>query len=165
MKPKELAKLLEVVVRKVVRDELKPIITEVVKASKPVEQSRVKQPSAKKSGVSLFEVLGEEKQKPQTKFSDDAMLNGILNETANDGEWRNLDGNPYTSQQAQGFNRAQMAEMIGYGNGVATAQTMAPMTGPDGEPINTNIEGTAVGDALTRDYSALMKTINAKKGK
>jgi len=165
MKPKELAKLLEVVVRKVVRDELKPIITEVVKASKPVEQSRVKQPSAKKSGVSLFEVLGEETQKPQTKFSDDAMLNGILNETANDGEWRNLDANPYTSQQAQGFNRAQMAEMIGYGDGVATAQTMAPMTGPDGEPINTNIEGTAVGDALTRDYSELMKTISAKKGK
>jgi len=55
--------------------------------------------------------------------------------------------------------------MIGYSDGVATAQTMAPMTGPDGEPINTNIEGTAVGDALTRDYSALMKTINAKKGK
>jgi hypothetical protein len=31
--------------------------------------------------------------------------------------------------------------------------------------MNVNIEGTAVGDALTKDYSALMKTINAKKGK
>ena len=40
-----------------------------------------------------------------------------------------------------------------------------PTLDPEGRPMNVNIEGTPVGDALTKDYSALMKTINAKKGK
>ena len=30
--------------------------------------------------------------------------------------------------------------------------------------MNVNLEGTGVGKALTRDYSALMKKLNNKKG-
>jgi hypothetical protein len=43
---------------------------------------------------------------------------------------------------------------------------MMPTTDIDGKPVDTNNEQVAaVGAALTKDYSALMKTINAKKGK
>ena len=92
------------------------------------------------------------------------MLNEMLNETAESGEWRTMDST-FGANQAQGFNRQVMAEKLGYGNGVPTAQNMTPTIDPDGNPMNVNIEGTAVGDALTKDYSKLMKTINAKKGK
>ena len=169
MKAKELAQLLEVVVRKVVREELKPIISEVKKNSKPVMRERAVDNSKIKKDpldINISDILKEERKPKQQsqKFTNNPVLNDLLNETANDGEWRNMEST-FTSQQAQGFNRAQMAEMLGYGDGVATPQNMIPNVGPDGEPINVNIEGTAVGDALTRDYSQLMKTINAKKGK
>jgi hypothetical protein len=164
MKAKELAQLLEVVVRKVVREELKPIISEVKKNSKPVIRERaVDNSKVTKDPLDISGLLETKKPKVQ-KFSENPLLNDMLNETAESGEWRNMDST-FTSQQAQGFNRAQMAEMLGYGDGVATTTNMTPTLDPDGEPMNVNIEGTAVGDALTRDYSSLMKTINAKKGK
>jgi hypothetical protein len=164
MKAKELAQLLEVIIRKVVREELKPILKEVKQSSKPVIRERVVDNSKiTKDPLDISGLLETKKPKTQ-KFSENPLLNDMLNETAESGEWRNMDST-FTSQQAQGFNRTQMAEMLGYGDGVATTTNMTPTLDPDGKPMNVNIEGTAVGDALTRDYSSLMKTINAKKGK
>ena len=164
MKAKELAQLLEVIVRKVVREELKPILKEVKQSSKPIIRERaVDNSKVTKDPLDISGLLETKKPKVQ-KFSENPLLNDMLNETAQSGEWRNMDST-FTSQQAQGFNRAQMAEMLGYGDGVATTTNMTPTVDPDGNPMNVNIEGTAVGNALTRDYSSLMKTINAKKGK
>ena len=88
------------------------------------------------------------------------MLNDMLNETANSGEWRNMDS-MYTSNQAQGFDRAQMASALGYGE-----QSVIPTTDIDNRPVDmATLQSSGVADALTRDYSQLMKTINAKKGK
>ena len=168
MKARQLAELLEVIVRKVVKEELKPILNEIKKSSKPIIRE-IKSTSVTKQfdPLDVSEVLETErlrKQSPKMKFSENSMLNDMLNETAESGEWRTMDST-YGSNQAQGFNRSAMAEMMGYGSGVPTAQNMMPTTDPDGRPLNVNIEGTAVGDALTKDYSQLMKAINAKKGK
>lgn len=169
MKAKQLADLLEIVVRKVVREELKPILKEIKQSSKPVIKERVVEKQIKEfDPLDVSDVLETErlkKQTPKMEFSKNPMLNDMLNETAQSGEWRNLDGRTFTSGQAQGFSREMMAEKLGYGNGKPTAQNMTPTVDPDGNPMNVNIEGTAVADALTKDYSALMKTINAKKGK
>lgn len=164
MKAKELAQLLEVIVRKVVKEELKPILKEIKQSSKPTIRERaVDNSRVTKDPLDISGLLETKKPKVQ-KFSENPLLNDMLNETAQSGEWKSMDST-FTSQQAQGFNRAQMAEMLGYGDGVATTTNMTPNVDPDGNPMNVNIEGTAVGDALTRDYSSLMKTINAKKGK
>ena len=169
MKAKQLADLLEIVVRKVVREELKPILKEIKQSSKPVIKERVVEKQIKEfDPLDVSDVLETErlkKQTPKMEFSNNAMLNSMLSETYDSGEWKNLDGRTFTSGQAQGFNRQVMAEKLGYGNGVPTAQSMMPTVDPDGKPLNVNIEGTAVGDALTKDYSKLMKAINAKKGK
>lgn len=168
MNAKQLADLLEVIVRKVVREELKPILKEIKQSSKPViKENKVKEITKPFDPLDVSDVLETEqirKQTPKMKFSQNSMLNEMLNETADSGEWRTMDST-FTSGQAQGFNRQVMAEQLGYGNGVPTAQSMMPTVDPDGNPLNVNIEGTAVGDALTKDYSKLMKTINAKKGK
>jgi len=168
MKAKQLADLLEVIVRKVVREELKPILKEIKQSSKPViKENKVKEITKPFDPLDVSDVLETErlkKQNPTMEFSKNPMLNEMLNETADSGEWRTMDST-FGANQAQGFSRQTMAEQLGYGNGVPTAQSMMPTVDPDGNPLNVNIEGTAVGDALTKDYSKLMKTINAKKGK
>ena len=170
MKAKELVELLEIVVRKVVREELTPVLTEIKKSKKPIIKERVSKKNQEFDPFDVSHLVGKKTTKPKKvnktmEFTKNEMLNEMLSETYDSGEWKNLDGRTFTSGQAQGFNRQVMAEKLGYGNGAPTAQSMIPTVDPDGNPLNVNIEGTAVGDALTKDYSKLMKTINAKKGK
>lgn len=160
MKAKDLAQLLEVIVRKVVREELKPILSEVKKSNKPViKEVTSKKKKVRKDPLDVEHIFEKRTTEKQT-FTKDSMLNDLLNETANDGEWRNMDS-MYTSNQAQGFDRAQMASALGYG-----AQSVIPTTDVDGKPVDMDVlQSSGVADALTRDYSGLMKAINAKKGK
>lgn len=160
MKAKDLAQLLEVIVRKVVREELKPILSEVKKSNKPViKEVTSKKKKVRKDPLDVEHIFEKGTSEKQT-FTKDSMLNDLLNETANDGEWRNMD-TMYTSNQAQGFDRAQMASALGYGE-----QSVIPTTDVDGKPVDMDVlQSSGVADALTRDYSGLMKAINAKKGK
>lgn len=160
MKAKDLAQLLEVIVRKVVREELKPILSEVKKSNKPViKEVTSKKKKVRKDPLDVEHIFEKRTPEKQT-FTKDSMLNDLLNETANDGEWRNMD-TMYTSNQAQGFDRAQMASALGYGE-----QSVIPTTDVDGKPVDMDVlQSSGVADALTRDYSGLMKAINAKKGK
>ena len=164
MKTKQFAELLEIIVRKVVREELKPILNEVRRNSKPIIKERATKEFDPLDVSHILETKKPKKQTPKMKFSENPLLNQMLNETAESGEWRTMDST-FGANQAQGFNRASMAEQLGYGSKHPTVQNMMPTLDPEGRPMNVNIEGTAVGDALTKDYSALMKTINAKKGK
>ena len=164
MKTKQFAELLEIIVRKVVREELKPILNEVRSNSKPIIKERATKEFDPLDVSHILETTKPKKQTPKMKFSQNSMLNEMLNETAESGEWRTMDST-FGANQAQGFNRASMAEQLGYGSNQPTAKNMMPTIDPDGKPLNVNIEGTAVEAALTKDYSKLMKTINAKKGK
>ena len=164
MKTKQFAELLEIIVRKVVREELKPILNEVRRNSKPIIKERATKEFDPLDVSHILETTKPKKQTPKMKFSENSLLGQMLNETAESGEWRTMDST-FGANQAQGFNRASMAEQLGYGSNQPTAQNMMPTIDPDGKPLNVNIEGTAVEAALTKDYSALMKTINAKKGK
>lgn len=162
MKAKELAQLLEVIVRKVVREELKPIITEVRNASKPLLKETKKKNKRTSNriqkdplDIDLSEILKEEKvstpSKPKT-FVKNNMLNEMLNETLNDGEWKNMDSQ-FGSNQAQAWSGRESTSAV-------------PTTDIDGRPIDTNNEQVAnVMGAITKDYSQLMKTIDKKKGR
>ena len=104
-------------------------------------------------------VIKKKKVKEQ-QFTSDPTLNKILNETAQQEEYPTLGGGT--------FDSSRMTEMLGYGSGlgnkevkreVAAASTLqsAGMT-PDTAPEHLT-------NALTRDYSGLMKAIDKKKGK
>ena len=119
MKAKELAQLLELIVRKVVREELKPIITEVRNASKPIiKEVKVKKRIVEKDplDINLSELLSEDSGTPKTEqktFIKNPMLNEMLNEVADSGEWRNLnDSNSFTSNQAQGFIQGNTTQQV-----------------------------------------------------
>ena len=127
-----------------VREELKPILNEV-RQSKPTLEKVQRVDEVEKFDPFDVSHIVENKQKhkpkPKKTFSKDKVLNGLLTETYESDEWRNINGNqPFMAQQAQGFGARV------------------------GRSVDVNLEGTGVGKALTRDYSSLMKKINSKKG-
>ena len=133
-------------IKEVVKQEVKKQITDIL-----INETNI--PKAKP-------VIKKKKVKEQ-KFTDNAMLNQILNETAQQQE-------EYPTLGGGTFDSSRMTEMLGYGSGlgnkevkreVAAASTLqsAGMT-PDSAPEHLT-------NALTRDYSGLMKAIDKKKGK
>jgi hypothetical protein len=162
MKARQLADLLEVIVRKVVREELKPIITEVRNASKPILKETTKKNKTTSNriqkdplDINISDILKEERvSNPTDKktFVKNSMLNEMLNETMNDGEWKNMDAQ-FGSNQAQAWSGRETT-------------TVAPTQDIDGRPVDTsNPEVANVMDAITKDYSQLMKAIDKKKGR
>ena len=156
MKAKDLAQLLEVIVRKVVREELKPILSEVKKSQKPIiKEIKSEKVEVEPLDIDMRKILAieENKSKPKPKkFMKNPLLNEMLNETHESGEWRTMDGT-FESNQAQGFMHGG-------------SQTIAPTQDIDGRPVDTNNEQVAaVAGAMTKDYSALMKAIDKKKGR
>lgn len=162
MKAKDLAQLLEVIVRKVVREELKPMLKEI-KSNRPKHTITELNGGGKKGVVKdptdldLKEIFGREvvenkkTSKPKT-FVKNPMLNEMLNQTMNDGEWRTMDSQ-FGSNQAQRW----------VDNGSTSA---APTQDIDGRPVDTsNPEVANVVGAITKDYSQLMKAIDKKKGR
>ena len=132
-------------IKEVVKQEVKKQVTDILINETNIPKTK---PVVKKKRV-------EEK-----KYTDNPTLNKILNETAQQEEYPTLGGGT--------FDSSRMTEMLGYGSGlgnkevkreVATASTLqsAGMT-PDSAPEHLT-------NALTRDYSGLMKAIDKKKGK
>ena len=114
------------------RDELKPSIVE------PTER-RTEIPEAKNPSL-RDQIMGNEpikqKQKPTQNYSSNTSLNDLLNETA------------------QGNTNVESAN-----SPVSLSQPFG-----SGAPLPMNTEGmpTEVADAVTRDYSGLMKSILKK---
>jgi len=132
-------------IKEVVKQEVKKQITDIL-----INETNI--PKAKP-------VIKKKKVKEQ-QFTSDPTLNKILNETAQQEEYPTLGGGT--------FDSSRMTEMLGYGSGlgnkevkreVAAASTLqsAGMT-PETAPEHLT-------NALTRDYSGLMKAIDKKKGK
>ena len=132
-------------IKEVVKQEVKKQITDIL-----INETNI--PKAKP-------VIKKKKVKEQ-QFTSDPTLNKILNETAQQEEYPTLGGGT--------FDTSRMTEMLGYGSGlgnkevkreVAAASTLqsAGMT-PETAPEHLT-------NALTRDYSGLMKAIDKKKGK
>ena len=138
MKTEGFVKLLRKVIReevsKAIKTELKPLLNEV----KSVNEN-----------TSLTNIT----PKPVTKkkYTKNPVLNDLLNETA---------AVPSAGYDTMNF-KSEMAQAFGMEHN----NSIAPTTGINGEVINMNSEAVAstVG-AMTRDYSALMKAMDKKKG-
>ena len=132
-------------IKEVVKQEVKKQITDILINETNIPKTK---PVVKKKKVK------------EQKFTNNPTLNKILNETAQQEEYPTLGGGT--------FDSTRMTEMLGYGSGlgnkevkreVAAASTLrsAGLT-PESAPEHLT-------NALTRDYSGLMKAINDKKGK
>lgn len=141
----------------IIKEEVKK---EVAKKEKSLRKSILKelkqsQPKVVKKDPLDVDHIFETKQETKS-FTKNSSLNDMLNETAQSGEWRNLNGGPqvFNSSQAQGW-----------GGGSPSVLQNADGRSVSTEQLQQTDAGKAVVDALTRDYSGLMKHINNKKGK
>jgi len=161
-----LIKALKVAVREVVKEELTEILREGLQST----LAEMKQP------VNKTKIISQKPQQPPVKkkplFEDNKWAN-ILNDTDALVENQPLAMNSYkdamnesmqeikmTSQDAQSFGMSRQNMQQAMGLAPNTPQTME-----DPEDGRSYEVAPEVQQALTRDYSALMKAIDAKKGR
>ena len=143
MNSKSFTKLLRKIIREEVRTAVRDVLTENATNHKQVISH----------GLQMNEMANT---RPKKQFTKNSMLNDLLNETA---------ATPASSEMADWSTmnfKAEMADAFGMPNPGSTK--IAPATGINGEVVNMNKEGVAATvNAMTKDYSALMKAIDKKK--
>ena len=105
-------------------------------------------------------VVKNKKVKEQ-KFTDNPTLNRILNETAQQQE-------EYPTLGGGTFDSSRMTEMLGYGSGMGNKEVkreVAAASTLQSAGMNPEAAPEHLKNALTRDYSDLIKAIDKKKGK
>ena len=171
MKKQELLKIIETVVRKEVKKQMNEIfikeensssLTELV--SKPLTEKEFKEPIRKK----------QVKPKKEVHYTSNETLNNILNETA--GGVPQGDGTPVTGYEdyptlGDGtFDSSKINDvLVGSPPGVATSEVVKQKKRDIGAVQSIKSRGVNVDDvpdhltdALTRDYSDIMKAIDRK---
>ena len=172
MKKQELIKIIEAVVRKEVKKQMNEIfikeensssLTELV--SKPIIEKEFKEPIRKK----------QVKPKKEVHYTSNEALNRVLNETAGgvpQGEGTAVTGyEDYPTLGDGVFDSSKINDvLVGSPSGVATTETVKQKRRDIGAVqtiknarVNVDQVPDHVQDALTRDYSGVMKAIDKKK--
>ena len=125
-------------IRQIVREEVAMAIHEVI--------DELKQPSLSSTGHPIQE---------KKNFSKNSVLNDVLNETANDDDWKTLGGSEFTSDRMNELVGGQYGEMMN-NSSTNTDGSLARQMGMNPEDPSA--------DFLKKDYRAVMKAMNKKKG-
>ena len=162
------------VIRKIVREEVQKEIRQVLNEQKKPKVTKNEFNTGLQHALGLADSVERRARAPKrkTQYTKNTMLNEILNETAGDiangnssrlsheaAEYPTMD-QPYTSDNAQTFNRSSLAAKMGYGDinsGTPSIQEMVPKTDTRGMANQGVQVDDAVAKALTRDYSELVK--------
>ena len=158
MDTKKLIKAIQLIIKEEVKKEvgnkeksIRESILKEMKQSQPIV--------AEKDPLDVDHIFEATQTQHEKSFTNNSMLNAMLNETAQGGEWKSINGpgGVFNASQAQGW-----------GGGINTQQSTF-QTAEGGQVSAQQLQqtdaGKAVVDALTRDYSGLMKHINNKKGR
>jgi len=107
---------IKTIIRQIVREEVAMVIKEVITELKQPSES---QPQPKK--------IVEKKS-----FTNNSVLNDVLNETAQDGDWKTLGGGEFTSDR--------MNELVGkqYGDMMNQQPQVVPSSDPMSQFLNKN---------------------------
>lgn len=140
--------------RKIIREEVQQAVRTEMK--RMLNENKSDHTKVIQHGLELNRMTNKQSKKT---FAKDPMLNDLLNETATIpapvDEWSTMN---FRSEMAQAFGgmRQSMDDNIPY---------VAPSTDLNGAPVNLGNENVAAAvTAMTKDYSALMKAIDKKKG-
>ena len=168
MKKQELIKIIEAVVRKEVKKQMNEIfikeensssLTELV--SKPIIEKEVKEPIRKQYKTKT-------KPKKEVNYTSNEALNKVLNETVGgvpqgEGGYETMGGGVFDSSKINDV----LAGATGLGNTEGAKERKREIAAVDSiKKAGVNVDQVPghVTDALTKDYSGLMKAIDQKKG-
>ena len=151
MKKNELVKIIELVVRKEIKKQLSEIFINDKKEIKLAETISKPKPKVK--------------QKPKKQYTSNKALNEVLNNTKPLGSQEQED---YPTLGGGVLGSDNMADVLGYGNlgmgkNKERAREMAAVDTIKKQGVSVDQVPEDVQNALTRDYSGLMKAINKKK--
>lgn len=173
MDSKTLIKALKTAVREVIKEEL----TEILRDGLQDTINEMTQPS-KKNNVDPKKVIhtpnkmtNENIKKPKIQFSENKWAS-ILNETEAMQESAPAPMNSFSELMNEGIEDIQMNSSDANGFGMMRknmkesirATSIAPAVMEDPETGKVYNVDASVAQAMTRDYSSLMKAINKKKG-
>jgi hypothetical protein len=162
MDTKKLIKAIQLIIK----EEVKKEVAKKEKALRKSLMNEIKQSQPKvveKDPLDVDHIFEATQTQHEKSFTKNSMLNAMLNETAQGGEWRSINSNGvgggmFNSSQAQSF-----------GSVMGGQQPQVLQTAEGGQVSTQQLQqteaGQAVVSALTRDYSGLMKHMNNKKGK
>ena len=156
MKKQELIKIIELIVRKEVKKQVNEIFIKDNDSSSLTEL--VSQP------------ITEQVQKPkeEVKYTSNEALNKVLNETVGgvpqgEGGYETMGGGIYDSSKINDI----LVKESGYGNPETVNEKKREIAAVDTikkAGVNVDQVPEHVTNALTKDYSAVMKAIDQKKG-
>ncbi len=147
MTKKELMKIIQEVVRKEVKKEVQKIF--IKEETSPLLQDAViKKPKPKKEEIS---------------YTSNKTLNKVLNETVGLSKTDNQ-SEEYPTMGSGVFDTSRMSELMGYGKPEDVKRDMVAVDTMKKAGVTSEQVPEHVTNALTRDYSDLMKAMD-KKGK
>ena len=167
MKKQELIKIIETVVRKEVKKQMNEIfikeensssLTELV--SKPLTEKESKEPISKQYKT---------KPKKEVNYTTNKALNKVLNETVGgvpqgeSSEYKTMGGGIYDSSKVNNV----LAGATGLGNSAQSKEINRQIGAVESikkAGVSVDQVPDHVTNALTKDYSAVMKAIDQKKG-
>ena len=139
------------------------IITEVVRkeVKKEVQKIFIKEETSNR----LSDIVPEVSERKETvHYTKNKSLNDVLNETVGlpksdrqQGEYPTLGGGA--------FDSSRMSELMGYGKPEEAKRDMVAVDSLQKAGVRVDQVPEHLTNALTRDYSSLMKAIDKKKGK
>ena len=147
------------------KKDLVKIIREVVKreVQKEVKKIFIKESTSPKLENILTEVETSKQSTPTKKYTDNEALNKVLNETVGLSKSQK-EFEEYPTLGGETFDRTKMQELMGYGKSEEGRREMAAVDTLKKAGKSVNDVPDYVTNALTRDYSGLMKAIDKKKG-
>ena len=132
---------LKMVIREVVREEIRLGLKEVVGDLKQQTNEVVSKPQPPK----------------KQNFSNNPVLNEVLNETQAD-EWETMGGSKFTSERMNELMGGSYSDMMN-GNQPVNADAEVAAMGKNPEAIPDKVKD----NIFNKDYSSLMKAIDKKK--
>ena len=149
---------------------LKKYITKIVheEVQKEINKIFITESKSTKTKIKPKVVLKPKVTEEPVVYSKDKTLNKILNETAGFKEKPKEGFEEYPTLSGETFDSSRTAELLGYGDigavgsdeqkrEIGAVQTIQSVPGVRVEDVPQ-----ATQDALTRDYSGLMKAMNKK---
>ena len=147
MTKKQLVKIIQEVVRREIKKEINEIFIREQKTSEPQLADVISQVSDTKKKV---------------KYTNNKSLNDVLNETVGLSKKSN-EFDEYPTLGGGTFDKSRMSELMGYGQTEEGKRDMNAVETLQKAGKSVNDVPEHVTNALTRDYSGLMKALDKKK--
>ena len=143
------------------KKELMKIITEVVRkeVQKEVKKIFIKEETSNK----LIDIIPKvSKPKQENHYTDNETLNKVLNETVGLSK-KQTEFDEYPTVGGRAFDSSRVTELLGYGKPDEVKRDMAAVDTLRKAGKTTKDVPEHVTNALTRDYSDLMKSMSKKR--